>query len=296
VQEQGGPRPYDAATRGLIERDPEGWLRWLGLPADGPVRAVDSDLSTVLAAVDKVLRVDGPAPWLAHVELQSGRDPALPLRLLQYHALLLHRHRLPVATTVVLLSRKARARGLTGRLRRLGPSGEVTVSFRYRVIRLWERPVAEFLAGSLGLLPLAPMADIRRDQLPEVLDLLDERFVEEAPAPSAVDELWTATLLLMGLRYDRRTIRSLGERVRRMRESVTYQMIIEEGIEQGLERGRAQEARDLLISLGADRLGPPDMTTVAALDSIQDRALLELLIRRLFDATSWDDLLVLAGA
>jgi hypothetical protein len=26
VQERGGPRPFDVATRGLIETDPVGWL------------------------------------------------------------------------------------------------------------------------------------------------------------------------------------------------------------------------------------------------------------------------------
>jgi hypothetical protein len=108
VQERGGPRPFDVSTRGLIEADPEGWLKWLGLPLNGRVRPVDSDISTVLATVDKVLRVEAASPWLAHVEIQAGHDPALPLRLLQYHALLLHRPQLPVSTTVVLLRRQAR--------------------------------------------------------------------------------------------------------------------------------------------------------------------------------------------
>lgn len=103
VQEGSGPRPFDTTTRRLIEADPEGWLAWIGLPADGPVQAIESDVSTVLAEVDKVLRVDGPTPWIAHVEIQSGHDPLLPIRLLQYHALLLRRHLCRVASTIVLL-------------------------------------------------------------------------------------------------------------------------------------------------------------------------------------------------
>lgn len=201
MQEHGGPRPFDAATRGLIERDPEGWLRWLGLPLDGPVSAVDSDLSTALAAADKVLRVDAADPWLAHVELQASRDAALPLRLLQYHALLLNKYPFRIVTTVVLLRRQAWARGLTGRLQRREPTGELNLSFRYRVIRLWRRPVEELLAGGLGVLPLAPLADLEPARLPEILDILDERFEAESP-PSVADELWAATLLVMGVRYD----------------------------------------------------------------------------------------------
>lgn len=299
MQERGGPRPFDAATRGLIDRDPEGWLRWLGLPVDGPVSSVDSDLATALAAVDKVLRIDSPAPWLAHVELQASSDPALPLRLLQYHALLLHRHQIPVATTLVLLRPQARLPGLTGRLQRRGPNGETTITFRYRVVRLWERPVDEILAGGLGVLPLAPLAAVEQSRLPEILHSLDERFDREAP-PSTADELWAATLLLMGVRYDRSMIRALGERVRRMRESVTYQMIIEEGIEQGIEQGRAQgelaAIRRVLLHLGAQRLGQPPADVTARIEGATDLAALERASERILSVGSWDELLELAGA
>src|SRR4051812_32344494 len=92
VQDGPGPRPYDVSVSYLIELDPQGWLDWLRLPADGPIKSIESDLGTVLAEVDKVLRIDAPRPWLAHIELQANRDPRLPSRLLQYHALLHHRH------------------------------------------------------------------------------------------------------------------------------------------------------------------------------------------------------------
>ena len=44
-------------------------------------------MSTVTAEADKVIRVDGPEPWLVHIELQTGFDRALPRRLLRYNAL-----------------------------------------------------------------------------------------------------------------------------------------------------------------------------------------------------------------
>ena len=107
VQEGAGPRPYDVSVSYLIELDPHGWLDWIGLPADGPVESIESDVGTVLAEVDKVLRIDGPSPWLAHIELQANHDPLLPSRLLQYHALLYHRHQVQIDTTVVLLRPEA---------------------------------------------------------------------------------------------------------------------------------------------------------------------------------------------
>jgi predicted transposase YdaD len=251
------------------------------------VHAVDSDVSTVLAEVDKVLRVGGPSPWLAHLELQVSHDPGLPRRLLQYHAILLHRHQIPVSTTVILLRRQARANELTGHFEQRGPAAELTVSFNYNVVKLWERPVDELLNGGLGVLPLAPLANVGRRRLPEILGRLDERFEAEATAPSTVDDLWAATALLMGVRYHRDAIRELMQRVRRMRESVTYQIILEEG----REEGRVQEARDLLLELGSEKLGSPDEAVVAAIQSSDDLPTLHRMGRAVLRANSWQELL-----
>jgi hypothetical protein len=114
VQQRQGPRPYDVTSKLLLDGDPDAWLRWIGLPVDGPVLTVNSELSTILAEVDRVVRVNGPAPWLAHVELQAGYDRLLPLRMLRYRALLLHRHELPVESTVVLLRQDADGPVMTG--------------------------------------------------------------------------------------------------------------------------------------------------------------------------------------
>src|SRR5687768_10762883 len=107
MQEGAGPRPFDVSVSYLIELDARGWLDWLKLPVNGPIESIESDVGTVLAEVDKVLLIGGLAPWLAHIEAQANRDPRLPSRLLQYHALLHHRHDLPVETTVVLLRPEA---------------------------------------------------------------------------------------------------------------------------------------------------------------------------------------------
>ncbi|MGE3270099.1 MAG: hypothetical protein AB7P40_15210, partial [Chloroflexota bacterium] len=149
MQDGAGPRPFDTTTRRLIEVDPASWLHLAGLPVNGPVHPLQSDVSTVLAEVDKLLHVDAASPWLAHLEVQSSRDARLPSRLLQYHALLHHRHRLPVASTVFLLRPAADGPELTGRLDLPGPADSLTLSFWYRVVRLWEVPVEVLLAGGL---------------------------------------------------------------------------------------------------------------------------------------------------
>src|SRR5215217_2115802 len=185
VQEGAGPRPYDVSLSYLIELDARGWLDWLRLPSEGPIESIESDVGTVLAEVDKVLRVGGTDSWLAHIEIQAGSDPRLETRLLQYHALLHHRHGLPVETTVVLLTPEADRPRLSGRYERRGLYGNVTISFAYRVIRLWERPLQELLSGGLGVLPLAPLANVELTDLPPVIERLEERISDETDVTTA---------------------------------------------------------------------------------------------------------------
>jgi hypothetical protein len=59
-------------------------------------------------------------------------------------------------------------------------------------------------------------------------------------------------------------------------------------------KGRAQEAREILLSLGQERLGQPDEDVRLKVAAITDRDRLKLLIHRVFAATTWDELLASA--
>jgi hypothetical protein len=72
-----------------------------------------------------------------------------------------------------------------------------------------------------------------------------------------------------------------------MKESSTYQAILEEG----RAEGAVAEARKLLWVLGAEKLGPPDAQAAAAIDRIGSLAQLERLCQRLTTAGSWQELL-----
>ncbi len=69
--------------------------------------------------------------------------------------------------------------------------------------------------------------------------------------PSLAADLWSAAFILMGLRYERALIQKLLQGVVTMKESVTYQAIIEEGMAEGLAKGLAKgeidEARKILL-------------------------------------------------
>lgn len=76
-----------------------------------------------------------------------------------------------------------------------------------------------------------------------------------------------------------------------MKESTTYQAILEEGREWGREEGRAEEAQSLILRLGQKRLGHPTPEVEAALRAISDRAHLERIAERVLEVESWTDLL-----
>jgi hypothetical protein len=103
--------------------------------------------------------------------------------------------------------------------------------------------------------------------------------------------------------------------VRRMKESSTYQWIVEEGltegiakgmergIEKGMEVGLAQgraeglrtgsvgEAKSLLLRIGRRRFGAPPAAVLVALDAITDLSRIEIMAERLIDASGWTELL-----
>ncbi len=116
------------------------------------------------------------------------------------------------------------------------------------MLRVWEMPVATLLAGGPSLLPLAPISNVRREHLPGVVERIKEQLVR-LPAPESA-KLWTATYVLVGLRYSRQLAAQLLEGVIGMEDSVTYQAIVEKGI----EKGAVSEARKFFLRLAKKRL------------------------------------------
>jgi len=257
------------------------------------VEIVDADISTVTGATDKVLRLRADeGDRIQHFELQSGPDATVPRRAHRYNALLEVRHDLPVESIVVLLARKANLRTINGIYEcKLPGEAQPYLRFRYRVIRVWELPVETVLNAGHSVLPLAPISDVRRDQLPAVIGRIKERFATLAdPAKSA--ELWTATKVLMGLRYDKVFTEQLLQGVRAMKESVTYQAIKEEGVQEGVPKGEVREARKILIKLAADRFNAsPSPEQMQELQAITDVNYLEDLAVRVAHVNNWSELL-----
>ena len=277
-------KPFDASLKDLLEVGPADWPPLVHVKARS-VEIIDADISTVTAATDKVLLVHAEeGDRIQHFDFQSGPKTTLPRRTHTYNALLENRHNLPVDSVVVLLARRANLPRINGLYqRRLPGETEDYLRFRYRVIRVWELPVDEVLRAGISVLPLAPMSNVGRDQLPRVIKRMEERFAT-LPDVTRVGELWTTTKLLMGLRYNTALVDKLLQGVRAMKESVTYQAIVEEG--------RLARARDDIRRIGERKFkGPPPENIQNTLESLTDEEQLGRILDRVLDVDSWEALI-----
>jgi len=169
------------------------------------------------------------------------------------------------------------------------------MDFSFEVIRLGKVPVDRLLAGGLATLPLAVLGELPEtlgldDGLAAVVRKMVERLEREA-APNEADRLLTAAFVLTGLRLPRTVAFELFRGVRSMRESDTYQAILDEGREEGREEGRVDELHRTLLRQGRRRFGEPDEETRQAILDIQELGRLEDLSERLLDVFTWDELL-----
>lgn len=283
------PLPFDATLKDLVREYPADWLAQLDAGATGPVEFLTPDLSTVTAFADLVLKIGGR--YLLHLDFQTGPDPRLPWRTLLYNVLLHDRSQLPVHSIVVLMRPRADHRDLTGRLRYEGRPGRGALDFTYEVVRLWERPVESLLAGGLGTLPLAPLGRLPKGVglkkgLPSVVARMAERLAKDAAAPVAA-HLLTASFVLTGLRLSPDKALHLFQGVRAMRDSSTYQWIVNEG----RVEGALNEARKIVLRQGRIRFGQPNAAQEATLQAISDLDQLERLSDQLVTVASWQDLL-----
>lgn len=284
------PGPYDAALKELIESFPADWLDFL-THRRAAVRMIDADLATVAAAADKVVQVDEDEPWLLHIELQSGPRGDSDEQCQWYNTLLEHRHGLRVRSFLVLLKRSADSPRWTGVFRKQFPDEPPYLEFRYGLVRLWQVPAVQLLAGGLGLVPLAPLGDVADVNVPEVVRQVQDRLLHDAP-PERVPPLLTAAYVLTGLRIKSADMAPLFERVViHMKESSAYQLILAEGEAKGEARGRASEARAILLRQGRKCFGEPDAVSLGALQAITDIGVLEQLSEKLLDVSSWQELL-----
>src|SRR6185369_16837808 len=105
-------------------------------------------------------------------------------------------------------------------------------------------------------------------------------------------ELRAVSRFMLGLRYDEQQILQwIAQDMSWIRESSLYQIAVAEGGEEGREIGHLEEARRLVLELGAERLGPPDKAVRTTIQGQGDHEELKRLLRNSFTVSSWQELL-----
>jgi predicted transposase YdaD len=150
------------------------------------------------------------------------------------------------------------------------------------------------LSGGLALLPLAPISAVTETELPGIIKRMEQRLSSRRGRKQAL-LMWGAAYILLGLRYSPALAAQLFRGVMSMKESSTYQAILEEGRQEGRQEGRSEgalvEAKKLLRIVGDRQFGPPDAPTAETIEGIEEVARLENLASRLQEVKSWQELL-----
>ena len=282
-------KPYDATIKDLAAVGPADFVSWFDGPTTEAVTLLNVDLSTVTTAADVVFGIGDPVAEILHLDAQAGPSATKHLDVLAYNALLYRKYQVPVRSIVLLLREQAVHPNMTGRVQYATRPERGNMEFGFEVIRLWEIPAEQLLRSSLATAPLAVLGKLPEslgltDGLVSVIRQLAERLESEATGDQA-DRLLVAAYILTGLRLKApNEVKQLFQGISiAMRESVTYQAILEEGHVEGLHR--------TILRQGRVRFGEADEAIRQQIEAIRDIVVLEDLTERLLIVSSWNELM-----
>lgn len=300
-------KPFDVGVKSLIRTAPKEWLDFLGIAfGNAPVESLDTDSASVNLAADGVLKVGGESPFGVHIECESGNTGAqLPGRLLTYNVLAEHRTRLPFQSVAVLMTKNANSPRLSGTLTKTLLDGTEYLTFRYKVVRLYELPPDVFLSAGLSLVPLTLLGNVPDADMTRTVAKMRDRLRSEITDTERGRELLAATYLLTGARYKNDIADAILKGAMRnmfdLEDSSTYRHIRdtgyaegravgqEIGLTQGKEIGELQTQRDNILRIGGKRFGTPSPEIVERVRGITDTKTLFTLLDRILETETWDD-------
>lgn len=218
---------YDNTCKYLAEKFPDDFVQWL-LPLDRPtnIQVLKTELIQEPIRADSLafLQADNQ---ILHLEFETlpYSDPPMPFRMLDYYVRLKRQYSCSINQVVIFLQQTASEQAFVSEYR------DDNTRHRYRVIRLWEQDPALLLSVP-GLLPLATLSQTNSPRT--LLEQVANRIatIEE---PNQQADLLACSQVLAGLRFEKNLIRQLF-RKETMRESVIYQEIREDGLQEGRQR------------------------------------------------------------
>lgn len=294
----------DTTARVLVDNYFEDWVRLIEGFEPKSIRKLDSSQVALDVRPDEVFEVTGSdgEPYVLHFEMQASYDESISLRMATYALHLLRTQPYPVRSVLLLMRKEAERGRMTGEVTWRGKH-DCRLTICYNVMRAWELDPAALREGGIGTLPLLALAAGDKE-LPSSVQWIRRR-ANELSGPKRAD-FWAAVGVLLGVRLPADEVHKLLHGVKEMRESSTYQAILEEGRQEGMEQGMQQGmeqgmqqgleqglrvSRAILLALGSKQWGTPPAEIGARLAEMNDLGRLQDLASRVEDATSWNDLL-----
>jgi predicted transposase YdaD len=261
--------PWDDVLKQLIHVNPQAFLDWV-VPGAKFVHERSYDLHSEKREVDSLLEaVLNEHAMLVDIEFQTNNDYLMAERLLIYNVLARSQHQLPVLSCVIYLFTDGNVPEPP--LVWIIPNGEEVLRFQYLSIELAKLSPEDILGSGLkGLYPLIPFTKggERREEV--------ERMFRELGG-TGTTQLELCGFTISSLVFRRRKAIDdenwLTRRFQQMqsilKEAPIYQMILQEGREEGLEKGekmgfekgRLQASRDMLLKFVQLRF--PKLKTLA---------------------------------
>ncbi|MCL1463914.1 Rpn family recombination-promoting nuclease/putative transposase [Argonema galeatum] len=263
---------YDNTCKYLAEKYPEQFFRWLLSTETTDIRVLKTELTIEPIRADSVSFLQTNSSIL-HLEFETRAysDPPMPLRMLDYYTRLKRQYSCAIEQVVIFLQE-------TGSdLVFVSEYTDTNTRHRYRVIRLWEEDPAPFLANPA----LLPLATLTRTDSPQGLL---QQVAAQAARIESIDEqrnILACADVIAGLRFDEEIIHRIF-RKNVMKESVTYQAILEEG--------REEEALSLILRQMGRRIGTLDPQLQDRIRALS-RSQLEALSEALLDFSTAADLI-----
>ncbi|MEA5597678.1 Rpn family recombination-promoting nuclease/putative transposase [Rivularia sp. UHCC 0363] len=220
---------FDNLCKFLVENFPNDFASWL---LGEPVTLTElspKELSLEPIRADALI-LRQSSELILHAEFQTQPDVKIPFRMADYRLRGYRRFPQKRMRQVVIYLRKTNSEEVYKTTFEL----EETLH-RFQVIRLWEQPTEIFLRTP-GLLPFAVLsnAESKIETLQEVATRIENISDKQIQTDVAA-----STFILAGLVLKQEDIQRLLRRDI-MRESVTYQLLVDEGKAEGKAEGRAE--------------------------------------------------------
>ena len=265
---------YDSTCKFIAleySRDLATWL--LGKPLE-LTEIKPSELSLEPIRADTLIFLESEE-LILHIEFQTEPKEDIPYRMLDYATRLYRRYPDKPIHQVVIYLRKSDSPKV-----RQNDYKQGKTSHQFEVIRLWEQPSEPLLKAS-GLFPFAILAQAEKQE-----NLLRQiaQEIEQISDSREQSNLAASTAILAGLVLEKDIIQRLL-RKDIMKESVIYQEIWSEGLQEGRQEGEANLVlRQLNRRIGD--ISPELLPNIRSLDLEQ----LENLGEALLDFQSLQDL------